>query len=183
MHKRAGGGRMPQKVPLFADRVPSTGTMALRIGNTLQQHWSESGKDSKIIGRLAPVEGGQLALLFQPETELRTIAFVTFEGSQAIHPLELQRVFNPTAMGEAYSKSRLMELLHFNVRPLFEEKGRMNVKFEEASVEPDPGSSGLLVKVKVEDGPAYTYGKVEKPDAFGLTEEAVNKIFNVQALI
>ena len=31
-------------------------------------------------------------MLFQPETELQTIAFVTFEGSQAIHPLELQRV-------------------------------------------------------------------------------------------
>ena len=73
-------------------------------------------------------------------------------------------------MGEAYSKSRLMELLHFNVRPLFEEKGRMNVRFEEASVEPDPGSQGLLVKVSVEDGPSYTYGTVSKPEIFGLPE-------------
>lgn len=170
-----------EKVPLFAERVPSTGTMALRIGNTLQQHWSEAGNESKIIGRLAPIEGGELAMLFQPETELQTIAFVTFEGSQAIHPLELQRVFNPTAMGEAYSKSRLMELLHFNIRPLFEEKGRMNVQFEEASVERDPGSSGLLVKVNVEDGPAYTYGKVQKPEAFGLPADAVNKIFKIDS--
>ena len=166
-----------EKVPLFAERVPSTGTMALRIGNTLQQHWSESGEESKIIGRLAPIEDGKLAMLFQPETELQTIAFVTFEGSQAIHPLELQREFNPTAMGEAYSKSRLMELLHFNIRPMFEEKGRMDVKFEEAEVKPDPGSSGLLIKVAVADGPAYTYGSVQKPDAFGLPEETVNKIF------
>ncbi len=166
-----------EKVPLFAERVPSTGTMALRIGNALQQYWSESGEESKIIGRLAPIEDGKLAMLFQPETELQTIAFVTFEGSQAIHPLELQRVFNPTAMGEAYSKSRLMELLHFNIRPLFEEKGRMDVQFEEAEVKPDPGSSGLLLKVAVTDGPAYTYGKVEKPDAPGLTPETISKIF------
>jgi outer membrane protein insertion porin family len=166
-----------EKVPLFAERVPSTGTMALRIGNALQQHWSGSGEESKIIGRLAPIEDGKLAMLFQPETELQTIAFVTFEGSQAIHPLELQREFNPTAMGEAYSKSRLMELLHFNIRPMFEEKGRMDVKFEEVEVKPDPGSSGLLIKVAVTDGPAYTYGSVQKPDAFGLPEETVNKIF------
>ena len=166
-----------EKVPLFAKQVPSTGTMALLIGNTLQQHWSEAGNESKIIGRLAPIDGGKLAMLFQPETELQTIAFVTFEGSQAIHPLELQRVFNPTAMGEAYSKSRLMELLHFNIRPLFEEKGRMAVKFEEASVEPDPGSEGLLVKVSVTDGPDYKYGEVQKPEAFGLPEDTVDKIF------
>ncbi len=166
-----------ERVPLFSARVPSTGTMALRIGNTLQQHWTEAGNESKIIGRLAPIEGGELAMLFQPETELQTIAFVTFEGSQAIHPLELQRIFNPTAMGEAYSKARLMELLHFNVRPLFEGKGRMNVKFEEASVEPDPGSAGLLVKVGVDDGPLYTYGEVRKPEAFGLPEDVVEKIF------
>ena len=166
-----------EKVPLFSERVPSTGTMALRIGNTLQQHWSEAGNESEIIGRLAPIEGGELAMLFQPESELQTIAFVTFEGSQAIHPLELQRIFNPTAMGEAYSRARLLELLHFNVRPLFEEKGRMDVKFEEASVEPDPGSAGLLVKVKVTDGPDYKYGTVQKPEVFGLPEDTVDKIF------
>jgi outer membrane protein insertion porin family len=166
-----------EKVPLFAERVPSTGTMALRIGNALQQHWSEAGEESKIIGRLAPIEDGKLAMLFQPETELQTIAFVTFDGSQAIHPIELQRVFNPTAMGEAYSKSRLMELLHFNIRPLFEEKGRMDVQFEETSVEPDPGSSGLLIKVAVTDGPDYKYGKIEKPEAFGLPDDVVGKIF------
>jgi len=167
-----------EKIPLFADRVPSTGTMALRIGNTLQQHWSEAGNESEIIGRLAPIEGGRLAMLFQPETELQTISFVTFEGSEAIHPLELQRVFNPTAMGEAYSKARLMELLHFNIRPLFEEKGRMDVQFEEASVERDPASSGLLIKVKVTDGPSYTYGSVQKPEAFGLPEDTVDKVFD-----
>ncbi|MCB1019389.1 MAG: hypothetical protein KDC27_05640 [Acidobacteria bacterium] len=166
-----------EKVPLFAPRVPSTGTMALRIGNALQQHWSDAGEESKIIGRLAPIEDGQLAMLFQPETDLQTIAFVTFEGSQAIHPLELQRVFNPIAMGEAYSKSRLMELLHFNIRPLFEEKGRMDVKFEELAAEPDPGSSGLILKVGVTDGPAFTYGAVTKPDAFGLPEDTVDKLF------
>ena len=120
---------LEQKVPLFSPLVPPTGVMARRIGNTLNEHWRAQGGDSDVAGRLVPIEDGRLAMLYGPEARLQNIAFVTFQGGGVISNLDLQRTFNQSAMGEPYTEARLKELLHFNVRPLYEEFGRMRVTF------------------------------------------------------
>lgn len=169
---------LESKVPLFSETVPATGTMVDRIGDALQKHWKASGHDEDVMGRLAPIDAERLAMVFQPERRLDSIAFVKFEGSQIIDPLDLQRMFNPIAMGEPYTETRIRELLLANVRPLFEDSGRMAVKFCPCTTEPDDDTNGLNVTVQVEDGPAYVYSRIERPDVPGFEKSQIEKIID-----
>ena len=109
--------------------VPAAGPMIDRIGAVLQHFWRKAGNRSKVIGGLAPLGEDGFAMLFRPRAAIKTIAFATFENAGELSPLDLQRVFNQIAMGVPYSESRLKELLHYNIRPLYEEKGRLEVTF------------------------------------------------------
>ena len=147
------------KIPLYEKRVPPTGPLVRMIGNVLQGFWAQQGNDSKIIGSLAPTIEDEFEMIFQPPSAIKTIAFVTFEDSGDITPLDLQRHFNQSAMGVPFSQPRLLELLHHNVRPLYEEKGRLGVTFCPCTSEPDTETHGILVNVHVEQGPLYVFGE------------------------
>lgn len=167
-----------EEVPLFAARVPSTGPMIDRIGGALQSLWQSQGNESNVIGQLEARATGELVMLFRPQERLRTISQVTFENSEAISPFDLQVFFNRIARGEAYSETRLRELLRYNVRPLFEEKGRMGVEFCPCSAVDDPNNLGLRVTVQVQDGPEYLYGSVPPPEIPGMEPEKIEDMYS-----
>lgn len=168
------------KVPLYVGKAPGDGVMVIRIGNALQTAWREAGHESEVVGQLMPGDGERLVMLFRPKTRIQTISYVEFSGSEIFDALELQRRFNPIAMGEEYSEVRLRELLIHNVRPWFEEKGRMGVEFCPCSGEDDPDTEGVLVKVQVTDGPVYSWGKITPPEAPGISEKKMASIFAFQ---
>ncbi len=169
---------LDEKVPLFAARVPSTGPMIERIGDTLQTRWQGQGHESKVVGQLEADAAGGLMMLFRPQERLQTISYVAFENSEVISAFDLQGFFNRIARGEAYSETRLRELLRYNVRPLYEEKGRMGVKFCPCSAVDDPDNLGLKVTVHVEEGPEYQYGSVPPPEIPGLEPEKVESMYS-----
>ncbi|MEX2301669.1 MAG: POTRA domain-containing protein [Bryobacterales bacterium] len=171
---------LKEKVPLFGEMVPPTGRMVDRIGDTLQEFWKSRGNDSEVIGRLAPTTDDQFEMLFQPETAINAIAFVKFDNSGVLSPLDLQRSFNQVAMGVPYSETRLKELLHYNVRPLYEEKGRMEVEFCPCPTEPDPETKGVLVTVHVEQGEEYSFGSFQFPQLMPMTPEQMASILKVK---
>ncbi len=150
---------LKEKIPLYDKKAPPTGPLLRMIGNVLQRFWIQQGNDSKIVGSLVPTIEDEFEMVFQPPSAITTIAFVTFENSGDISPLDLQRHFNQSAMGVPFSQPRLLELLHHNVRPLFEEKGRLGVTFCPCSSEPDTETQGILVNVHVEQGPLYVFGR------------------------
>ena len=170
-----------EKVPLFAARVPSTGRMIERIGDTLQARWQSQGHESKIVGQLEAQASGELVMLFRPQERLQTISLVVFENSEVISSFDLQGFFNRIARGEEYSDARLRELLRYNVRPLYEEKGRMGVKFCPCSAAEDPDNLGLRVTVQVDEGPEYTYGAVPPPEIAGLEPEKIADMYSPKA--
>jgi outer membrane protein insertion porin family len=172
---------LAEKVPLFGENVPPTGTMVERIGNVLQELWKSKGNDSEVIGRLVPTGEDEFEMLFQPETAIETIAFVKFENSGVLSPLDLQRSFNQAAMGVPYSETRLKELLHYNVKPLYEEKARMEVEFCPCQAEPDPETKGVLVTVHVEQGEEYTFGGFQFPRDMPLTPEQMASMIKAKA--
>ena len=171
---------LQEKVPLFGEKVPPTGTMAERIGNALQEFWKAKGNDSEVLGRLVPTGEDEFEMLFQPESAIETIAFVKFENSGVLSPLDLQRSFNQVAMGVPYSETRLKELLHYNVRPLYEEKGRMEVEFCPCPTEPDPETKGVLVTVHVEQGEEYSFGSLRFPQNVPLQPDQIASMLKVK---
>ena len=166
------------EIPLFDTEVPATGKMVDRIGRMLQQRWAAAGRESKVIGQLLPIDGENLAMVFQPEQRLQTIAFVEIKGAAAINPLELQRIFNPKAMGEPYSEARLLQLLHYNLRPVYEEKGYLGVEFCPCEARPDDSSLGLIVTVEVREGDVYSYGTIQRPEAPAVSPAKLDKLFD-----
>lgn len=169
---------LEEKIPLFAARIPSTGPLIDRIGDALQTRWQSQGHESKVIGQLEAQASGELVMLFRPRERLRTISLVTFEGSEVISAFDLQGFFNRIARGEEYSETRLGELLRYNVRPLYEEKGRMGVQFCPCSAADDPENLGLRVTVQVAEGPEYRYGAVPPPEIPGFEREKVEGLYS-----
>jgi outer membrane protein insertion porin family len=171
---------LQEKVPLFAEKVPPTGTMVERIGNALEEFWKAKGNDSEVQGRLVPTGDDEFEMLFQPESAIDTIAFVKFENTGVLSPLDLQRSFNQVAMGVPYSETRLKELLQYNVLPLYEDKARMGAEFCPCQTEPDPETKGLLVTVHVEQGDEYTFGSIQFPQNVAIQPAQMASLLKVK---
>ncbi len=164
-----------EQVPLFGPKVPPTGPVIKRIGDALQKFWTGSGKDSKVIGALSPVGAGEWEMLFQPEGAVQTIAFTKFENTSVIPALELQRVFHNIGSGVPYSEERLLEMLRYNIGPLYEAKGRLEVNFCPCTTEPDTESKGLVVTVQVEEGAEYKFDEITLPQQSQIAKEDLGK--------
>lgn len=169
---------LQQEVPVFAERVPGTGPIIDQIGNLLQKRWHSQGHDSQVAGRLEEESEGQLVMLFRPEERLQTISYVAFDGSEVISGFDLQGFFNRIARGEPYSDARLKELLHYNVRPLYEEKGYMGVEFCPCTVADDPNNLGLRVNVPVVEGDIYRYADVPVPEIDGVDADKIRRMYS-----
>ena len=170
---------LEEKVPLIGERVPAAGPMVDRIGAVLQYFWRKAGNRSKVVGSLAPLAEDEFEMIFRPRSAIKTIAFSTFEHTGELSPLDLQRVFNQIAMGVPYSESRLKELLHYNIRPLYEEKGRLEVSFCPCRTEPDPDSEGLLVSIEVQPGELYAFNSVDLEESSAVHHEMLNSLIEI----
>lgn len=165
-----------RSLPLYADLVPGGGPMVRMIVSTLQAWWNEQGRSEEIAASLVPSADGGFEMRIGPERETNNIAFVRFQNTGEVDALELQRVFNQSAIGEPYSEVRMQELLHYNARPLYTERGYMSVTFCPCKASPDPDSEGLLVDVTVEQGEVYLFGEVTWPEPLPIDPESLRKV-------
>lgn len=165
-----------EKLPLFVGLVPGGGPMVRMIVNTLQGWWRERGGTEEVVANLVPSGEGRFEMVIGRERETTNIAFTRFRNTGDVDSLELQRIFNQSAIGEPYSEDRLNELLHYNARPLYTERGYMSVTFCPCEASPDPDSEGLLVDVHVEQGEVYLFGDVVWPDPMPIDEDSLRKV-------
>ena len=164
------------KLPLYAGLVPAGGPMVRMMVNALQAWWQEQGGEAEIVADLVPTTRGGFEMLVGPERETSNIAFTTFRNTGDVDPLELQRTFNQAAVGEPYSQARLLELLYHNARPLFTERGYMNVEFCPCDVSPDPDTAGVLVEIEARQGDVYLFGDLRWPEPLPIDPESLAKV-------
>jgi outer membrane protein assembly factor BamA len=162
--------RLKAEVPSFSRRVPATGVMVERIGDALRAIWKEQGHDGEIEGLLLP-DGDDFEMVFRPPETVQTIAMIKFENTQVIPALDLQRDLFSAFSGAPYSEERLQELLLYNVSPLYGEKGRLAVRYCPCTAEPDTDTKGLIVTVHIEEGPEFTFGRIDMPDLSDVSED------------
>ena len=165
-----------ERLPLYVGLVPAGGPMVRMMVNALQAWWEEQGGEAEIVADLVPTTGGGFEMLVGPERETSNIAFTTFRNTGDVDPLELQRTFNQAAIGEPYSEPRLLELLYHNARPLYTERGYMNVEFCPCEVSPDPDTAGLLVQIEVRQGEVYLFGELAWPEPLPLDPESLARV-------
>lgn len=86
---------------------------------------------------------------------------IRFTGNKAIPEKHLQGALPAWVTESEYSERTLRRLLDFNLRPLYEEKGRLGVRFHSLAAARHPAKEGVTVTVAVEEGPAYLLGQVD----------------------
>ncbi len=152
---------LAERMLLFGPQVAATGPMVKHIVDAIQAYLAEKGKSVPVAGKLLPDANGKLVMTFRSAEALPVVTFVRFEKMTVISAEELQRAFYQKALGEPYTEERLLELLDANIRPLFEEKGRLRVRFGPLRTEESKQATGVEVIVPVEEGDEFHFGKVQ----------------------
>lgn len=148
--------------PLFGAKISAT-KEALEHYRQLIAEYLASSHDyhEPIIGRLSSENPPDLVILFRPATARPSVALVTAADTGEIPAGVVQSTAYGVAVGTIYSEARFRQLLDSSIRPLYEAKGHMRVSFPAVEAEPATDVKGVVVKVKVEQGPVYNFGKIE----------------------
>jgi outer membrane protein assembly factor BamA len=95
----------------------------------------------------------ETTIVFRP-AGARNIESVKFEGAQAISAATLEAKLEPIAKGTPSTEYDVKRLLNENIRPLYEELGRLDTSF------PSVKTVGAEVTVQVAEGPVFRIGKI-----------------------
>jgi outer membrane protein assembly factor BamA len=84
------------------------------------------------------------------------ISGVAFTGNRSIPSELLVKAMTRPAIGADYTDFEYRRMLDLNVRPLYEEQGRLAVRFVKLEAARD--ATAVLVTTAIEEGPVYTLG-------------------------
>jgi outer membrane protein insertion porin family len=149
------------KDPMFsAASVPPTKPVLDRYTAWIQDFLTSKGSGEKVVALVDAIgTNNQLAIVFRPARNLPVVALVTFIGNQVVPENVLRDFIAGVAVGVPYTEEHFRELLDTGVRPVYEARGRMRVKFTTIRTEPATGVQGLHVFVTVEEGDSYQLAK------------------------
>ncbi len=146
--------------PLFTGKLPGTQQVLDRTAREIEQYLAEQNHPDKISGKVVALTPGTLEIQFQPARGLTPVAEISFEGNKAISNTDLVNAISSVAYGQPYTESLFRQLLENQVRPRYEAKGYLQVKFSKVVTEPSTTVKGVDIKVTVEEGPVYKLNRV-----------------------
>ena len=146
--------------PLFRNRLPGTRELLERYADEIQQALAKTDFKDKVIAKLVADKPGELTILFRPAKAPPSIAQVVFTGNQVLPAAQLQSTLSAVAIGIPYSDVAVRQRLDTSIRPLYEARGRLEVKFPAISTEPMKEVHGLRVAIQVDEGPVYNFGEI-----------------------
>ena len=149
------------KDPLFSTtNLPATRTVLARYVDWVQEYLATRGITEKMAAKVVAVTSDRFAILIRPARGLPAVAEVTFSGNQVLSERALREAIHGVGIGAPYTESGFREILNLSIRALYEQRGRVRVKFLEVRAEPVKDVEGVAVFVKLEEGPSYELGKV-----------------------
>jgi outer membrane protein insertion porin family len=149
------------KDPLFSTKkMPATKAVLDRFVGWIQEYTASKGNPEKLAARLMPVGTDQFEIVFRPARNYPSVAQVTFDGNKGVPQNVLRDAIGGVAVGQPFREDRFRELLDTGVRPVYEARGYLRVKFLQVRTEPAKDVQGLHVFVGVEEGEAFNLAKV-----------------------
>jgi outer membrane protein assembly factor BamA len=106
----------------------------------------------------ADLHTGKMVVICRP-AHLPKIAAIRFEGNAAIADAALQAAMAKVAMGQDYSERDFRRMLELNVRPLYEELGRLTVAFPRVNMA-RADDAAVTIRAGIDEGPMWRLGKV-----------------------
>jgi outer membrane protein assembly factor BamA len=147
-------------VELYSDRIPGTQGVLHRYTAAIEQFIAETNRSVKVRAAISNDDPQQLAVLFSPDTPPPVISQVIVTGNQAVDSGTILRAVNQVAVGVPLSETRLKLILDGTIKPLYASKGYAAVSFPNVEVEPSKTNLGVIVKVEIQDGPAFKFGAI-----------------------
>ncbi|MBY0505653.1 MAG: hypothetical protein K2X03_17195 [Bryobacteraceae bacterium] len=151
---------LKQSDPLFAERIPATKEFLSRYSRALDTFLQTKGVKEAVVSKLVPDVGDKLVVIFRPDRPLPTIAQVGFQGNEAVPTPALQIAMNQIAMGAVYKEDMVRQYLETTIRPIYEQRGRLEVTFPKVSAQPSKDNGGMNVMVEVVEGPSFDIGEI-----------------------
>ncbi len=149
-----------EREPLFSTRIPGAEVVLARFRAAIADYLKSQNKPAEVAGHVAS-ENGETFVVFSPPGQLPAVATITFTGNKVIASSQLQNIIHPIAVGSQFRESRFRELLENSVRPLYEARGRLRMKFTKVESKPsDGGVKGLAVTVTLDEGEVFAFGTV-----------------------
>lgn len=151
---------LKSKEPLFAEKLPGTKQVLDRYSREIENFLASRNHPQRVLGEVIAVGPDQFKIVFRADEPLPAVSQVTFTGNKAISGPALQKAINDVAFGAPFTDDHFRALLDNQIRPLYDARGMIRVKFPSFTTEPDPKVKGIIVHVTVDEGPTYTLRNV-----------------------
>ncbi|MDZ7639161.1 MAG: POTRA domain-containing protein [Bryobacterales bacterium] len=147
---------LEQADPAYDGKSAATVPALQRYSRLIEQYLAASGTEMKVRGQVWAEQGGDLSVMYRPDTTVPSISDVRFEGSIKIEPLELRRVLIQTATGLMFTEDRFRTVLNNEIVPAYWAIGHLGVTFPKIEAVALTEEKGVRVTVTVDEGPEFT---------------------------
>ncbi len=151
---------LKEHVDLYADRIPGTDASLQRYRTAVEAFVNQTTPNTKVRVVVSNDDPAELTVLFTPNIPPPTISQVEVSGNEAIDTGTILRAVNQVAIGVPLSEMRLKMILDGAIKPVYAAKGYAAVSFPKVEVEPAKTNAGVIIKVKIHDGPLFKFGNV-----------------------
>src|SRR5579871_1741177 len=164
------------KDPMFNGKLPGTADALKRYAALAEEYLAAKKKPEKVLAKLAPAGVDQYGVILRSAAPVPTIAEVKFTGSKVIPAINLQNRIAEVAVGFPYSEDGFRGLLNTSIRPIYESKGRIAVKFPKITAEKASDNEGVIATVTVDEGEEYKLGEVSIVGAYARRSSDLLKV-------
>lgn len=149
--------------PLFGGRkAPGNKAVLDKLAKALTDYLVAKHEfEGTVAARVSSDTPGELYVIFRPSAGRLRIGKVSFEGNQVLDNGALGNAFGIVAIGTEFKEENVQKLLDTAVRPHYEARGYMGVKFPKLTTWPIKDVEGVSLIVQVEEGRQYKYGTIE----------------------
>ena len=146
---------LKSKEVLYNGKLPPTSFIIDRYTREIEAYLASVNHPAKLTSTVVPAGPDTYNLVFRTGAPLPAISEVTFEGNKAVLITDLEHSINDVAYGTPYSEYTFKLMLDNQIRPLYEAKGYLAVKFLDITTEPAKDVKGVVIHLKVDEGPVY----------------------------
>ena len=146
--------------PMFTGTMPGTQQVLERTVREIEQFLAAQNHPERVVARVMSLTPDKLEIQIQPKSGLSAVAEVSFEGNKAIANTQLANALADVAFGQPFTDAAFRQLLENQIRPRYEAKGYLKVKFKKLTPTQSTRLKGVDVKIEIEEGEAYKLGSL-----------------------
>ena len=151
--------QLKQSYALIDRQMPNTEQASTYYKRAIEAALKKSAYAGEIVLKTEfDLKTGKSSIICRPARAPR-IEAIRFEGNTAIADRTLQNAMAKVAIGQEFTDRDFRRLLDYNVRPLYEELGRLTVSFPDVKTA-GTGEGGVTVTAGIDEGPVWRLGAV-----------------------